>query len=89
MPPSFTNTKVKRAKVVVYGPSLGLMERAVCPQTIPVLPRTRHCGLMGAKDTLSLLVKLASAKGRSAALPSTGNGEKGGKATICSCQWDE
>src|SRR2546427_5499089 len=71
-PPSFTNTKVKRAKVVVSGPSLGLTDRAVCPQTIPVLPMTRHWGLMGVNETVSLLAKLASAKGRRAALPSIG-----------------
>src|SRR5437867_3052181 len=88
-PSAFTNTKVKRAKVVVNGPSLGLTDSAVCPQTIPVLPMTRHWGLIGVNDTLSLLAKFASASCRSVALPSMGKGEKGGKATICSCQWDE
>src|SRR5262249_50822075 len=46
---------------------------------------TRHCGLIGMREPLSTLAKFASASCRTAAFPSTGNGEKGGKATICSC----
>src|SRR5712692_4455286 len=78
--------KVKRANVVVSGPSLGLIVNAVCPQTMPVLPMTRHCGFIGEKVTLSAWAKFASASCRRVAFPSTANGENGGNATICSCQ---
>src|ERR1700722_16525890 len=84
-PSVLAKIKVKRAKVVLSGPSLGLIVNAVCPKTSPVLPMTRHCGLIGEKVTLSALAKFASAACRSVALPSTANGENGGNATICSC----
>ena len=72
-PSVFAKTKVKRANIVLSGPSLGFLVSAVCPYTIPVLPITRHSGLIGENVALSVLAKLASASGRSVAFPSTAN----------------
>jgi hypothetical protein len=88
-PSAFVKTKVNRLNSTRSGPSLGLRASDMCPQTMPVVPITRHCGLIGVNVTPSACAKFASASWRKVAFPSTGKGEKGGKATICSCQKEE
>src|SRR5262249_25332342 len=46
-PSALVNVSVRREKRVRSGPSLGLTALATCAQTTPVVPMTRHWGLMG------------------------------------------
>ena len=58
LPSDFAKVKVERANTVVIGPSFGLSTIAVCAQTTPVAPMTRHCGLIWVALALSLFANV-------------------------------